>query len=189
VLVQTSGRCFSYRTRFLQTIKFRIIFLEMKQKFFLLFLTRLILARVAGGKAAVFRESWYREARLSPLTPPGWVFAVVWPLNYATSSLAAATFGEKTVGPEREQGLLLWLTQAAITSVWTRIFGDLKRPDWALSCLLLSWMLGIATAKKFGKTSPAGFWMVPLCLWLSLAIELNAEFLVRNPDRLPVAGG
>jgi tryptophan-rich sensory protein len=106
----------------------------MKQKFFWFLTTRLIVSRVAGGKATVFRESWYRDAHLSPLTPPGWVFGVVWPLN----------------------------------------------------CLLLSWMLGIVTAKKFGKTSPAGFWMIPLCLWLSLAIELNAEFLVRNPDRLVV---
>jgi translocator protein len=158
--------------------------LKMKQKFFLFFITRLILSRVAGGRATVFRESWYREARLSPFTPPGWVFAVVWPLNYATSSLAAAIFAEKTVGAERQSGLLLWLIQAIITSVWTRIFGDLKRPDWALKCLLLSWLLGLVVTKKFGKTSPAGFWMIPLCLWLTLAIELNAEFVLRNPERL-----
>ncbi len=157
--------------------------LQMKQKFFWFFLTRLVLSRVAGGKATVFRESWYREARLSPLTPPGWVFGVVWPLNYATSSWAAAIFAERNVGAKRQRGLLLWVMQAVVTSIWTRIFGDLKRPDWALNCLLLSWALGIATAKKFGTNSPAGFWMIPLCLWLSLAIELNAEFLVRNPDR------
>jgi tryptophan-rich sensory protein len=44
--------------------------------------------------------------------------------------------------------------------------------------------LGIATARKFAPTSPAGFWMIPLCVWLTLAIELNTEFLIRNPDRL-----
>jgi benzodiazapine receptor len=156
----------------------------MKQKFLWFFMTRLILSRVAGGKATVFRESWYREARLSPLTPPGWVFGVAWPLNYATSSLAAAIFTEKTVGAERQRGVALWAFQAVITSVWTSIFGDLKRPDWALNFLLLSWLLGMVTAKKFGKAPPAGFWMIPLCLWLSLAIELNAEFLARNPDRV-----
>jgi tryptophan-rich sensory protein len=98
--------------------------------------------------------------------------------------LAAAIFAEKTVGAERQRGIALWVFQAVVTSVWTRIFGDLKRPAWALSCLLLSWMIGIATAKKFGKISPAGFWMVPLCLWLSLTVELNTEFVVRNPERL-----
>jgi benzodiazapine receptor len=159
----------------------------MRQKFLWFFIARLILSRVAGGKATVFRESWYREARLSPLTPPGWVFGVVWLLNYATSSLAAAIFVEKTVGAEKRRGVLLWLMQAIVTSVWTRIFGDLKRPGWALTCLLLSWFLGMVTVKKFGKSSPAGFWMVPLCLWLTLAIELNAEFLARNPERLSVA--
>jgi translocator protein len=143
-----------------------------------------MISRVAGGKATVFRESWYRKARLSPATPPGWVFGVVWPLNYATSSLAAAIFLSKTVGPDRRRGIELWLLQAAVTSVWTRIFGDLKRPDWALCCVLLAWLLGIGTAKKFGTTWPAGLWMWPLCLWLTLAIELNAEFLARNPNRL-----
>jgi benzodiazapine receptor len=156
----------------------------MKPKFFLLLLTRLVISRVAGGKATVFRESWYRDARLSPVTPPGWVFAVVWPFNYATSSWAAAMFASKTTGAERQGGVALWVLQAVVTSVWTRIFGELKRPDWALNCLVLSWLLGIATTKKFGRTPPAGALMIPLCLWLTLAIELNAEFLARNPDRV-----
>ncbi len=153
----------------------------MKQKFFLLLLLRLVISRAAGGKATVFRESWYRDARLSPATPPDWAFAVAWPLNYATSSLAAAIYASKTCGGERERGILLWLLQAVVTSFWTRIFGDLKRPDWALKCLILSWLLGIATAIRFGNRSPASFWMIPLCLWLTLAVELNAEFVVRNP--------
>jgi translocator protein len=157
---------------------------SMKQIFFLLLLARLLISRVVGGKATVFRESWYRDAQHSPATPPDWVFGVAWPLNYATSSWAAAIFASKTAGAERYGGILLWLCQTVVTSVWTRIFGDLKRPDWALQSLILSWLLSIATAKKFAKTSPAGFWMIPLCVWLTLAIELNTEFLVRNPDRL-----
>jgi benzodiazapine receptor len=156
----------------------------MKERFFLFLLARLIISRVAGGKAAVFRESWYRDARHSPATPPDWAFGVAWPLNYATSSWAAALFASKTSGVERDRGISLWLWQAVVTSVWTRIFGDLKRPDWALQSLILSWLLGIATANKFARTSRAGFWMIPLCVWLTLAIELNAEFLFRNPDRL-----
>jgi benzodiazapine receptor len=156
----------------------------MKKNFFILLLTRLIISRVAGGKATVFRESWYREARLSPVTPPGWVFAIVWPLNYATSSWAAAIFASKGSEAERRSGILLWLLQAALTSVWTRIFGDLKRPDWSLKCLFLAWLLAIATGKKFKSAKPASFWMTPLSLWLTLALELNLEFLLRNPDRL-----
>jgi hypothetical protein len=42
-------------------------------------IAREVISRVAGGKATVFRESWYREARLSPATPPDWVFGVTWP--------------------------------------------------------------------------------------------------------------
>lgn len=156
----------------------------MKQIFFLFLVVRLIISRVAGGKATVFRESWYRNARHSPATPPDWVFGVAWPLNYATSSWAAAIFAAKTSEAERNRGIWLWLWQAVVTSVWTRIFGDLKRPDWALQSLILSWLLGMATARKFAAASPAGFWMIPLCAWLTLAIELNTEFLVRNPDRL-----
>jgi translocator protein len=151
---------------------------------FSLLVARLLIARVAGGKATFFREDWYREAKVSPMTPPGWVFAVAWPLNYATSSLAAAMFATKTSGAVRHRGLSLWLLQAIITSVWTRIFGDLKRPDYALAGLVLSWLLAIKTTKSFQKAAPAGLWMLPLCLWLTLAMELNAEFVFRNRDRL-----
>jgi len=62
----------------------------------LLLLTRLVISRVAGGKATIFREGWYRDAQHSPATPPDWVFGVTWPFNYATSSLAAAIFVSKT---------------------------------------------------------------------------------------------
>jgi len=62
-------------------------------------IAREVISRVAGGKATVFRESWYREARLSPATPPDWVFGVTWN----------------------------------------------------------------------GETSVAGFWMIPLCIWLTFA--------------------
>jgi translocator protein len=102
----------------------------MKKKFLWWFLSRLLIARVAGGKAAFFRENWYRQAQVSPLTPPNWVFGVAWPLNYATSAWAAAIFASRTGGAERNRGISLW--QAVSTSIWTRIFGDLKRPDWAL---------------------------------------------------------
>ena len=156
----------------------------MSTRFFLLLVVRILIARVAGGKATFFREAWYQEAKISPLTPPAWVFAVMWPFNYATSSLAAAIFAAKIAGEERQRGLALWLLQAVVTSVWTRIFGDLKRPDYALAGLLLSWLLAIKTTKTFQKAAPAGLWMIPLCLWLTLAMELNAEFVLRNNSQI-----
>ncbi len=167
----------------------RPVFKEMKKSsnlmswFIWLLGIRLLIARVAGGKATFFRESWYRQAQVSPLTPPGWVFAAMWPVNYATSSMAAAIFAAKAFGEPRRGGLLLWFLQATVTSIWTRIFGDLKRPDYALASLLLSWLLAVETAKTFRKASPAGLWMMPLCLWLTLAMELNTEFILRNRVR------
>jgi tryptophan-rich sensory protein len=156
----------------------------MKKRFLWLFLSRLLIGRVAGGKAAFFRENWYRQAQVSPLTPPNWVFGVAWPVNYATSAWAAAIFASRTGGAERNRWISLWFLQAVSTSIWTRIFGDLKRPDWALKSFILAWVLAILTSKKFASTSPAGLWMIPLCLWLTLAIELNTEFVVRNPPHL-----
>ena len=111
--------------------------------------------------------------------------AWVWPLNYATSSLAAAIFGAKTDGEARRRGLSLWLWQAIVTSVWTRIFGELKRPDIALASLMLSWLLAIKTTKTFQNAAPAGLWMIPLCLCPTLAIELNAEFVLSNKRLIP----
>ena len=156
----------------------------MKEYFFWLVIARLLIARVAGGNAKFFRESWYQKAQVSPLTPPGWVFAAMWPLNYVTSSLAAAIFASNSSGNARQGGLLLWFLQAIVTSVWTRIFGDLKRPDYALANLLLSWLLAIKTTATFRKAAPANLWMIPLCLWLTLAADLNTEFVLRNRDQI-----
>ena len=152
----------------------------MKRAFFPVLAVRLLIARIAGGTGSFFAESWYRQAKKSPLTPPGWVFALAWPLNYAASSMAVAIFAAKTDEAVRRQGVSLWLSQAILTSVWTRIFGDLRRPDIALASLLLSWLLAIKVTKTFRKAAGADLWMIPLLLWLTLAIELNAEFVLRN---------
>jgi tryptophan-rich sensory protein len=62
----------------------------------------------------------------------------------------------------------------------------MKRPDYAVGSLLLSWLIAIKAAKTFQKASPAGLLMIPLCLWLTLVMELNAEFLLRNRGRMVI---
>jgi translocator protein len=150
-------------------------------KWFLTFLVlRLTIARVAGGKARFFREPWYQDSQQSSLTPPDWVFGLVWPINYVTSSIAAARFVYQSAGIRRNYGIALWLLQACSTSVWTRIFGEMRRPEDALLGLIGSWLLALKTAKTFKFPSPAALWMMPLCLWLTLACQLNAEFVSLN---------
>jgi translocator protein len=148
--------------------------------FFTFLVLRLIIARVVGGKARFFREPWYQNSQKSPLTPPDWVFGLAWPINYLTSSIAAARFVHQSSGIRRNYGITLWLLQAGSTSVWTRIFGEMRRPEDALLNLIGSCLLAWKTAKTFKFPSSAALWMMPLCLWLTLACELNAEFVTLN---------
>ena len=119
-------------------------------------------------------EMMYRP----PLSPPGWIFPVVWGVLYLLMGIAAwMVFTSEN--PERKHALALYAAQLAVNALWPILYFRLDAPLAALAVLVLLWYLVYLTLKAFFRIStPAGICMIPYLLWISFAFYLNLSVVL-----------
>lgn len=148
---------------------------ERKKSFLPLVFSLAIVFAVGGvsylltGKAAM---DAYERMPKPPLSPPGWLFPVVWTVLYGLMGISAWRIW-------RENGICKALEpyalQLLLNGAWTPVFFRLGL-YWAAFVLLavlegvILWM--IAAFQRVDKT--AGNLQIPYALWVAFAGYLNA---------------
>lgn len=80
---------------------------------------------------------WYDSLVKSSLTPPGWVFGVVWPILYLLLAIAAwQVFKTKTL-PHRNFILWLFAGHMVLNWAWSPMFFLLNQVELAFTLLLV----------------------------------------------------
>nr|WP_300186236.1 TspO/MBR family protein [uncultured Agathobaculum sp.] len=110
-----------------------------------------------------------------PLSPPSWVFPVVWSILYLLMGAASVLVWKSDVPQEEKQrALRLYAVQLAVNFVWPLLF---FRAGWygtAMLWLFLLIALVLATMAAFRKISPlAAKLLIPYVMWLLFAAYLN----------------
>lgn len=122
----------------------------------------------------------YAALRLPPLSPPGWLFGVVWPVLFAL--MAAAAWLVYKSGRESARGALFWFAvQLAVNFVWPIIFFRLGL-FWAaaLTIVVLDALVAY-TIYRFSKISVGAVClMLPYLAWILFATYLNVGVAVLN---------
>jgi benzodiazapine receptor len=120
--------------------------------------------------------AWYQTIEKSALTPPGWVFPVVWPVLYLMMGVALWRFLEAAPRRDRSIGAALFAVQLVLNGLWSYLFFGLQRPGLALVEILLLWASIAAVITVFHRHSrlSAGL-LVPYLAWVSFAAFLNFE--------------
>ena len=117
-----------------------------------------------------------------PLSPPGWLFPVVWTILYVLMGIAS--YLVLTSGKPREQirrALVLYGVQLAFNFLWSILFFSLSAYLFALIWLAALWLLILATIISFHRLSDiAGWLMVPYLVWVTFAGYLNFGIYLRN---------
>ena len=137
---------------------------------------------VGGLSALLTRGSMERYGMLKqpPLSPPGWVFPVVWTVLFALMGIAAYLVW-MAGGPERQGALTLYGTQLVFNFFWTLIFFNLGNYALAFFWLVILWALILLCTLRFFKVdSRAGWMMVPYLVWVTFAGYLNAGVWLLN---------
>jgi len=117
-----------------------------------------------------------------PLSPPGWVFPVVWTVLYALMGLGAARVYLTEPSRARNRGLNLFILQLAVNFLWSPLFFNARAYGAALLWLLLLWVLVLAMILAFRKTDKtAALLQVPYLIWLTFAAYLNWAVYRLNP--------
>ena len=109
-----------------------------------------------------------------PLSPPGWVFPVVWAILYVLMGIGAARVYQAPVSKARSLGLNLFIAQLVVNFFWSPIFFNLQAFGLAFFWLLLLWGLVLWMILAFRKVeSLAAKLQIPYLLWLTFAAYLN----------------
>lgn len=117
-----------------------------------------------------------------PLSPPGWLFPVVWTILYAAmgfaSYLVLRTDDNVT---ERNRALAIYLLQLIVNVVWPLIFFVKEQYALAFIWLFLLWVLVLLTIILFYNISkPAAYIMIPYLAWVTFAAYLNLSIAILN---------
>ena len=143
----------------------------MKQKPLLISLLISLGTGVIAGFLTFTSMEQYQEMSPPPLSPPGWVFPVVWLLLYALMGIAAYRIYMKD---PKAKALKLYLIQLAINFLWPIFFFNFGWQLFAAVWLLLLWYLVFVMIKEFAKIDEgAAKLMIPYLIWLTFAAYLN----------------
>lgn len=116
------------------------------------------------------------------LSPPGWLFPVVWTILYVLMGIASYIIYQH--GKEREDvksALSFYLVQLAFNFFWTIIFFNYESYLFAFIWLIVLWGLILITLLKFNKISrAAAYLMIPYLIWVTFAGYLNLAIYMRN---------
>lgn len=113
-------------------------------------------------------------ANKPPLSPPGWVFPVVWTVLYGLMGISAARIWSAPKSQARSRGLNLFIAQLIINFFWSPIFFNARAYGLAFFWLLLLWALVFLMFLEFRKVDKtAARLQIPYLLWLTFAAYLN----------------
>ncbi len=136
---------------------------------------------VGGLSALLTRNSMetFQVINKPPLSPPGWLFPVVWTILYVLMGIAS--YLVLTSGKPNRTALAVYGIQLFFNFLWSIIFFNLEQYLFAFVWLVLLWLLILATTVLFYRISkPAGYLMLPYLLWVTFAGYLNLSIYLLN---------
>lgn len=114
-----------------------------------------------------------------PLSPPGWIFPIIWSLLYLMMGIAS--YLVLTSGQPNQQALLWYAVQLALNFLWPILFFNLELYFLSFILLVLLWWSILKTIELFYEISkPAAYLLIPYLLWVTFAGYLNFTIALLN---------
>ncbi len=149
------------------------------------FLISLALPLAVGGLSALITKDnmdLYSEIITPPLSPPGWVFPVVWTILYALMGVSLYLVWSSNVAFYKKQRAFTFFgIQLLLNFIWSPIFFNERWFLLAFMVLVLLWIFTLLMITSFYKISKvAGLLQIPYIIWLSFAGYLNLAIYLLN---------
>lgn len=156
----------------------------MKIKWKTLLISIAIPLLVGGISGFITKDSMSTFASLNqpPLSPPGWIFPVVWTILYLLMGIACyliLTSGAPQENIVNAMNLYGW--QLFFNFFWSFWFFNLHLYFFSFIWLIVLWILIFATIVSFARISKlAAYLMIPYLLWVTFAGYLNLGIALLN---------
>lgn len=144
-----------------------------------------ILIPLAVGALSAFLTQGSMEAfdvlEKPPLSPPGWLFPVVWTVLYILMGIASYLVLTSGFPFRARTALTVYGIQLFFNFFWSVIFFNFEQYLLAFIWLIVLWLLIIATLLLFFRLSkPAGYLIIPYLVWVTFAAYLNLAIYILN---------
>ncbi|MBP3633056.1 MAG: tryptophan-rich sensory protein [Oscillospiraceae bacterium] len=156
----------------------------MKRKWWLLIKCLLIPLAVGALSAWLSGNGMETFSQLEqpPLSPPGWLFPVVWTILYLLMGFSSwLVLTSEAPAHEIKRAMTLYGLQLTVNFFWSIIFFGVGMYCFAFVWLLLLWVLIIGTMIRFYRIrQAAGELLLPYFLWVTFAGYLNLGVCLLN---------
>lgn len=125
----------------------------------------------------------YEELSTPPLSPPSFLFPVVWTVLYVLMGISAAMVYNTRTSPlaRRKEALTLCYVSLFFNFFWSIIFFNIRAFLFAFVWLLVLLTLIILTIVKYYKINKtAAYLQIPYAVWVTFAGYLNFGIWLLN---------
>ena len=140
---------------------------------------------IVGGLSALLtmdNMELFELVEKPPLSPPAWLFPVVWTILYVLMGISCYLVIEAQADQQsKTSALVIYGLQLVFNFFWSIFFFNLEAYSFSFLWLVALLALIILTAVKFGRIcKAAGLLFIPYIIWVAFAGYLNAGIALLN---------
>ena len=131
-------------------------------------------------------SQWYKNLKKSSLTPPDYVFGIVWPILYLTLIIYAVFIARLHQEGKLPNNMLTnpigpFLLQLILNILWSPVFFIENKIKLAFGMIILIILLTVWTFyTTFIVDKTISLILIPYLLWVSFASYLNGYIVFQN---------
>ena len=141
-----------------------------------IFIISLLIPLATGGLSGFLTRNamnLYGTLNQPPLSPPSWLFPVVWTILYILMGISSYKI-YLSGSPKTFDALLLYGLQLVLNFIWPLVFFIGENHLIAFIILVLLWYVVLQMIQSFYDILPlAGLLQIPYLIWLTFAGYLN----------------
>ena len=156
--------------------------MKPKTKKILTYVISIAAALAVGGISALVNAGKMNDPSLiqPPLSPPAWLFPIVWSILFTLMGISAARVWMST-SSERSDALFIYAVQLIVNFLWTVFYFTFQALLLSFLWLVFLLLLVLLMIVRFEHCSPgAGKLQIPYALWLAFAGYLNLATWLLN---------
>ena len=128
-----------------------------------------------------YKTTKYTKLKKSPLSPPNYVFGIVWPILYLLMTVSFFIILKINKYSFNSIPLIIFIIHLFFNFIWTYLFQNYKNKMIALTDLLIVILLTIYIIIEFYKINKlASYLLIPYIIWLCFAFYLNLFIVINN---------
>lgn len=154
--------------------------MKVKRKTLIYSFVFTFLFAIGGGIVTYMGMSGFEAIKQPALTPPSWLFPVVWTVLFALMAYGAAVIYDSG-SPLMPRAMFIYALQLTMNFWWCVLFFGFRLYLFAFIWLVLLWVSVLVMIILFSRINRgAGLLQIFYLLWLSFAAYLNFAVWLLN---------